>query len=340
MENSIKKELEKTNNILLWAKEQDISRFKSFLENESTKPLICIGSGGSFSTCKFISLMYSTRKGLGTAMTPYSVYSISEDVLHDCKILLVSNKGNNADITAIARRCMTLNPEWTANLTTTDGEKNELKKIIPSKNSFNYNSGIEDGFVSINSVTATYALALKVFKGDFVIDFNNLEDTGIFDYRDIKHYIVLYGGWGEPAALDFESKIVESGIATCAVSDYRNFCHGRFILPCNHCGSEKNDAIPDDSAIVMIMTPRELPFAARIRNFLPDKCKKIILETTANGAEATLELMLQASCLAGHIATQNKINPLSTPNYSHIDKRYPKRIPFISDLKKSGQLKI
>ena len=235
---------------------------------------------------------------------------------------------------------MQINPEWTANLTTADGTKNDLKKIISSMNSFNYESGIKDGFISINSVTANYALALRALKGDFKIDFKNSDDEGIFDYRDINHYIVLYGGWGEPAAIDFESKLVESGIATCAVSDYRNFCHGRFIFASNHCGHEKKVNIPNDCAVVMVMTPREAPFASKIREILPDRCKKINIETFDNGAEASLELMLQASSLTGYIATQNGINPLSPPNCGGIDKRYPTQIPFISDLKRSGPLKI
>ena len=340
MENKIKVELEKTNEILLWANNQDISGLKRFLEEEAEKPLICIGSGGSFSTCKFISLMYSTRKGLGTAVTPYSVYSISEEVLKNCKILLVSNSGHNKDITTIAKRCMQINPDWTANLTTADGTKNDLKKIIAQKNSFNYESGIKDGFISINSVTANYALALKALKGDFEIDYKNLEEAGNFDFRGIRHYIVLYGGWGEPAAIDFESKIVESGIATCAVSDYRNFCHGRFIFASNHCGHEKKVNIPNDCAVIMIITPREAPFADRIRDILPERNKKMILETFAEGAEASLELMLQATELTGYIASQNGINPLSPPNHGPIDKLKPIQIPFISDLKKFGPLTI
>ena len=340
MENSIRKELEQTDDILAWAKNQNIEGLKRFLEEEPEKPLICIGSGGSYSTCKFIALMYSTRKGLGTAVTPYSVYSISEDVLRNCKILLVSNSGHNKDITAIAKRCMQINPEWTGNLTTADGAKNDLKKIIALKNSFNFESGIKDGFISVNSVTANYALALMAFKGEFEITFNNLEDNGLFDYRGIKHYIVLYGGWGEPAALDFESKIVESGIATCAVSDYRNFCHGRFIFAGNHCGHTKKANIPNDCAVVMIITPREAPFAEKIRDILPDRCKKIIIETFTDGAESSLELMLQVSSLTGLIASQNVIDPQSPPNYGSIDKRKPTQIPFIADLKKSGPLKI
>lgn len=235
---------------------------------------------------------------------------------------------------------MQINPEWTANLTTSDGAKNDLKKIIDPKNSFNYESGIKDGFISINSVTANYGLALKAFKGDFEIDFKNSDEEGIFEYRGINHYIVLFGGWGEPAAIDFESKIVETGIATCAVSDYRNFCHGRFIFASNHCGHEKKVNIPNDCAVVMIMTPREASFAEKIKNILPERCKKIIMETFAEGAEASLELMLRTSELAGYIASQNGVNPLSPPNHGPVDKLKPIQIPFISELKKSGPLTI
>ena len=340
MENKIKAELEKTNEILLWAHKQDISGLKRFLEEEAEKPLICIGSGGSFSICKLISLMYSTRKGLGTAITPYSIYSISEEVLKNCKILLVSNSGHNKDITSIAKKCVQINPDWTANLTTADGTKNDLKKIISPGNSFNYESGIKDGFISLNSVTANYALALKAFKGDFEINFKNSEPNGNFDYQGINHYIVLYGGWGEPAALDFESKMVETGIATCAISDYRNFCHGRFIFAGNHCGHEKKVNIPNDCVVVMIMTPREASFAEKIKDILPERCSKIIIETFADGAAASLEFMLKASELVGFIASQNGINPMSPPNHGPIDKLKPIQIPFISDLKKSGPLSI
>ena len=340
MENKIKVELEKTNEILLWADNQDISGLKRFLEEEAEKPLVCIGSGGSFSTCKFIALMYSTRKGLGTAVTPFSVYSISEEVLKNCKVLLVSNSGHNKDIVAIAKRCMQINPEWTANLTTSDGPKNDLKRIIHPKNSFNYISDIKDYFISVNSVTANYALALMAFKPNLKPNIPHLDLEPPTDFKNTNHFMILYGGWGEPSAIDLESKLVESGIATCAVSDYRNFCHGRFIFASNHCGSEKKTNVPDDNVIIMLITPRELPFAERIWKILPQNCKVLLLQSSLEGAEATLELMIKATLLVGEIAVQKKVNPLSPPNYGGIDKRYPTQIPFISDLKKSGPLKI
>ena len=64
------------------------------------------------------------------------------------------------------------------------------------------------------------------------------------------------------------------------------------------------------------------------------------METFAEGAEASLEFMLQATELTGYIASQNGINPLSPHNHGPIDKLKPIQIPFISDLKKSGPLKL
>lgn len=340
MQNKIKNEIDQTDAVLKWARKQNVSDFKRFMETKPEKPLICIGSGGSFSTCKFIALMYSTRKGLGTAVTPYSVYSISEEVLKSCKILLVSNSGHNKDITAIAKRCMQTNPEWTANLTTNDGAKNDLKKIISSKNSFNYVSGIKDFFISVNSVTANYALALQAFKSDLNADIKFSDYQSPVNFKNTNHFMILYGGWGEPAAIDLESKLVESGMATCAVSDYRNFCHGRFIFASNHCGHDKKVYVPDDNVVVMLETPRELSFADKILKILPKNCKVIILQSLSEGAEASLELMIRASLLAGEIAAQKGVNPLSPPNYGSMDKRYPTQIPFISDLKKAGPMKI
>lgn len=338
MDNKVAKELEKTNDILKWAISQDISGLKRFFEEEADKPLICIGSGGSLSTCKYVSLLYSTRKGLATSMTPYLIYSISEEVLKQCKVLLISHSGYNKDILAIAKKCLKIIPDYVANLTTGDSEKNELKKIIPKHNSFNYSTGIKDHFISINSVTANYALALRAFKDRFLVSFNNPVNQTKYEYKNIKHYLVLFGGWGEAAAIDFESKLVESGLATCALSDYRNFCHGRFIFAGNHCGHPIKTEVPNDCILLMLITPREASLAFKIINVLHERCKKIIIETFLEGAETSLELMLQTSLILGDISKQKGCNPLSPKNYGDIDKRKPVQLSFISDLKKSGPL--
>ena len=339
MENTVQKETESTQDILNSAKEQDITALAQFLRNHSERDLICIGSGASFSICRYITLMYSTGKGLGTAITPYSFYTLSEEVIKKCKILMVSASGHNKDIVTLAKKCMKINPERTANLTSNDGAKNDLKGIINPSNSFNFESDVSDGFISVNSVTVNYLLALKAFK-----DLNRFNIPALsFEYGSLKgisHFIILYGGWGEPAAIDLESKLVESGLATAAVSDYRNFCHGRFIFASNHCGHEKKSFVPNDCAVVLLTTPREKKLSEAIISIIPERCKVIKMESGEAGAEASIELMLKATALFGEYASTNNINPMSPPNYGKIDKRRPLQISFIKEIKASGPLKI
>lgn len=339
MDNTIQKEIECTGNIINWAKEQDTTALARFFSHNSEKDLICVGSGGSFSVCRYIALMYSTGRGLGTAITPYSFYTLSDDVVRRSKLLLVSTSGHNKDIVTVAKKCMKINPEWTANLTSRDGTKNDLKRIINPCNSFNFESDISDGFISVNSVTANYILALKAFKGLEKFNISTLS----FQYsprKDIRHFIILYGGWGEPAALDLESKLVESGLATAAVSDFRNFCHGRFILASNHCGHEKKDFVPNDCAVILLSTPREEKISEAITSIIPERCKVFKITSAESGAEASIELMLKATALFGEYALANDTNPLSPPNYGRIDKLKPQQIPFIKEIKDFGPFKI
>lgn len=339
MDNTVQKEIERTQDILTWAKEQDTAALARFFHNNSERNMICVGSGGSFSVCRYIALLYSTGKGLGTAITPYSFYTLSEEVVKRSKVLLVSTSGHNKDIVTLARHCTKINPEWTANLTSRDGTKNDLKGIVNPSNSFNFESDISDGFISVNSVTANYLLALKAFKDldSFNIPSFSFECSSL---KGVRHFIILYGGWGEPAALDLESKLVESGLATAAVSDFRNFCHGRFIFVSNHCGHEKKDFVANDCAVVLLTTAREEKFSEAIKSIIPDRCRVIKIFSAESGTEASIELMLKATALFGEYAWANDINPLSPPNYGKIDKLRPQQIPFIKEIKDFGPFRI
>ena len=43
------------------------------------------------------------------------------------------------------------------------------------------------------------------------------------------HLVGLARGWGWPALIDLESKIVEGGICTIELSELKNYTHGRYI---------------------------------------------------------------------------------------------------------------
>ncbi|MCM1163928.1 MAG: hypothetical protein NC339_06755 [Muribaculaceae bacterium] len=325
--------------LINWGKQQDLNYLRKFLFSEPNRPLICIGSGGSFSICRLYAILYGTKGSISYAITPYSAYNLSEEAIRNSKILLISNSGHNKDIIAIAKHCSAINPMWTANITSADGPKNDVKNHIVESNSFNFKSEFKDGFISVGSVIGNYVLSIAAFKPNFTATASH-PDYAHINFSSAKHFIVLYGGWGEPAAIDLESKLVETGTATCAVSDFRNFCHGRFIFPGNHCGHNKKTEVPDDCIVVLLTTPREASFANKIREVLPERCRIVELSSNSKGAESAIELLISASYLANEVCRQQGIKPMSPANFGGIDKRRPANIPYISDLKASGPLSI
>lgn len=65
-------ELKKLPETFRWAEQQDVTSLALFLfaENKQT-PLVCIGSGGSFSACHYAAQLYQQCNGiLAQAMTP------------------------------------------------------------------------------------------------------------------------------------------------------------------------------------------------------------------------------------------------------------------------------
>ena len=67
-----KGELEKLLETIRWAEQQDVTRIAQFLFAENKHiPLVCIGSGGSFSACHYAVQLYQHCNGvLAQAMTP------------------------------------------------------------------------------------------------------------------------------------------------------------------------------------------------------------------------------------------------------------------------------
>ena len=150
-------------------------------------------------------------------------------------------------------------------------------------------------------------------------------------FKPVRNYIILHGSWGRPVARTLEGKFVESGLACAGVYDYRNYCHGRFIFTSNHL---------EETAVVLLITPRERDIAARIRKFLPAVTRLIIIESEYDAPEASLDLLIRGTEAFQTLCDACHVNPENPANYGKIDKRVPMWIPFKAELKKQGPLKI
>lgn len=348
---------------LRWAAKQDVGGLRDFFMNQPEKPYITCGMGGAFSSCVYSALLYGAHCGLGRAVTCFAMNSLSDATLLGSKVLINSAGGRNDDVVQVADRLHKLGHPAAANLTMFDTRDNRLKKKISVLNpsySFNLNGHevFNEGetFVNITPAITSYAIYYKAFTGK--TDFTELDLCSRYTYtandgqsevpplQNIDHFVVLYGGYGEPVAYDFESMIVESGFASVQLADYRNFTHGRFCFVGNHLAD-------GNTAVVMIVTPREKGIVERYHKIcenerfkgsdqvLPDNTPVITLETEHDSPLASIDLLIQQTRLYSDISDARGVKNLGNPVCKNIDKRAPRSlIRFIKDLKKAGPITI
>lgn len=193
------------------------------------------------------------------------------------------------------------------------------------------------------------ALLYKAFSGknsftdklnfDFKYDYFINKSGELPDLKKIKHFVLLYGSYGEPVAHDIESSMVEGGIASVQICDYRNFCHGRFIFAGNHCQSNK--VLETDVCAILLTTPREAKIAESLRKeALADNMPIVQIHTELDSSLATIQLLMDSLHFVFDLAEKHLgLNPNSPHNFSGIDKRKPMNsVRFVTALKEHGEL--
>lgn len=243
--------LKGTEEALKLADSQDVSKLHDFLFAEPGKPMLFVGNGGMQG--HYASMLYEQYVGIGKSTTPFMLRSMSDDVLRSCRCLLMSDGGNNIDIKDATKRMAEVNPKNTGGFTSHDSPKNILLKKLDRDHVFVFPHELDggpgmNGFISVTKQFYRDALFYKAFTGksaseQLKVDLNpthcyryelNHSDGPLTPLSSIQHFLVLHGGYGEPAAHYLESVLAESGMVSAQVTDYRNFCHGRFIFASNH----------------------------------------------------------------------------------------------------------
>lgn len=334
--------------ILDFAEKADVAALRSWVLDSSTTPLICCGNGGKHTT--YPALLYGINAGIAKAITPLDFASLSPAAISNSKVLLLSSSGKNMDVGYAIKRAMKFNPNNTAGFTFSDDpKKNKMIGALKPENIFCFKNPYKDGFISIRSKILTYALLYKAFSGcEKFANKLNLNPTyryyinqegNLPEIKSIKHFVLLYGSYGEPVAHDVESAMVESGIASVQVCDYRNFCHGRFIFSGNHC--QNRHVAETDVCAILLITPREEKIAMSVREKAFAKNMPIVeIYTELKSSLATIQLLLSALHFTFDLAENHHgINPNSPFNPSGIDKRVPiSQVRFSSAIQQMGEL--
>lgn len=298
-----------------WASSLDTNSLVERVHALASSPLLVIGSGGSQSTAHLISDLHQRRFGeLSKADTPLVASSYLRR-LKSGGILLVSAGGKNRDILGVARAAVEAEPRSLIALCASKGSP--LRRIVEGFSrgfcfEFQLPSG-RDGFLATNSLLALSTVALtsydyrrNLLQDGFEEIFGRSElrrSLGLSAINrslfDSKYLIVLYGPESQSAALDLESKLIEAGLVSVQLSDYRNFGHGR------HHWLAKNP----DTAVVALASSDERCLAERTLVLLPRRTRTILIKTELSGPASWLALQAAVFAFVAEYGASRKIDP-------------------------------
>lgn len=301
-----KKELEKITEIYKWAGEQQEIDLFDFLK-ESGKPTLIVGSGGSLSACYYLASLLINQGVYAKAITPLEVY-YSKNILNNSNIVFLSASGKNTDILFAFNLAMKYEPNCIISICMKKGSPlANLSLGYSNTKTYEYNIPVgKDGFLATNSLIAFFSILFKSYNpvlenNTLTLDENYNNDLSIFFTkisRDCTFHL-LHGGWGQPVAIDIESKFTEAGLANTLLSDYRNFGHGR-----HHWFDKKRN-----SAIIAIVTPDEELISRKTLGLLPSAIPQLILKSTYNSPLASIDLLIKSFYLVNKMGETQGIDP-------------------------------
>lgn len=334
------------------ADEEDVSGLRKFLLTNPDKPMLFVGNGGMLDHLG--PLLYEMNCGISKAITPLELASMSDATIQNSRFLLTSKSGGNKDIKYASGRLIRINPKNTACYTNSISDEQPVAPIqyFP----FVKIGDVGKPFIDVESKFYRYAILYRAFTDKKMSDIDvglsaekcyqyqlNNSTARITPLNRIKHFVVLYSDFGAPAAHDFESVLAETGVASATLSDYRNYCHGRYIFVSNRTRHSKprHTMSESDVAVVLFITPRNKSLVESVRELAIAKDTPVVLiESEYDDSRAAMDMLIKANVfLADYEEKGLGVNPCNPMNYSSIDKRGPKGgVKFAQELNQSGEM--
>lgn len=227
-----------------WAGQQDVARLAHFLTRWSGDHAVVVGSGGSFSAAVVVALFRELAHHSQTAaVTPLDFGCLLQRL--SPRAFLLSAEGKNRDILAAARAAEFADLASAALTLTRSNPLLELARDSNALRAFSFQMDwVKDGYLATNSLLATVLLLYRAFFGDRdfqhgvapLLDQKRLTARRAYfsqlpglEEAKRRGLLVLHSARAKAFAVDLESKLAESALATVQVTDLRQFAHGRHL---------------------------------------------------------------------------------------------------------------
>src|SRR4051794_37066118 len=154
---------------------------------------------------------------------------------------------------------------------------------------------------------ATAVVAGSGFRGPARLP--HLRGDGARPLRD--NTVILHGPATLCVAIDLETRLSETGLSSCQVTDYRNFAHGRHTGLARRLGN---------TTIVALISPEVAELASATLQTLPPDADVIRLETRMTWPVSALDLLVASMKLVAATAEGTDLDP-SRPSVPAFGRR-------------------
>jgi len=305
-------EMRKLKEIYRWASETPIESLKSFVESSHNLPLLAVGSGGSLTAAHLAALLHGQMGVVSKSITPLELIT-NRTSLRKASILFITAGGRNSDIITSFKHAAISEPrQLMAICTRSKSPLSNLSKEFRYANFLDFDiPSSKDGFLATNSLVAITTILCRAYQDvssiPFTLPSNLIPEEGFYNcFNDLhsllerKTWVVLYGGWGYPAAMDLESKFTEAALGQIQLADYRNFAHGRHYWLAKH---------GEQTGVIGLITPEEEEIATKTLELLPDDIPIIQISTQYSGSVGAIELLTKILYLVEIVGKEKGVDP-------------------------------
>lgn len=212
----------------------------SYAVGRSWKPLLAIGSGGSFTTAHLAAALHCRQFGLpAIPLTPLEAAG-TDFSLRDIDVLLLTAGGKNPDILGAFDNLIRREPRRLSVVCATTGSKlagTVRRYATVELCEFDPPAG-RDGFLATNSLLASGVILARAYAAVGRQDLNlpaklgalSGETLGQIDFSPLlcrPTLLVLHPPSLKTVAVEIESKFIEAALGNVQTADFRQFAHGR-----------------------------------------------------------------------------------------------------------------
>ncbi|HQZ36155.1 MAG TPA: hypothetical protein PK020_17135 [Ilumatobacteraceae bacterium] len=260
------------------------------------RPMLYVGSGGALAVARLAAELHTRSTGeLAVAATPLE--AATSALAPTTGVVLFSARGRHPDAAMAinssrargAAHLGVVSARTRAELPPSLAADDVRVATVPAS---------PDGFLATNSLLAmatAVCLAHDVELPAMLPAFLPLESPSLR-----RSCLVVTGPGTAAVGVDLEARLVETGLATVQLTDYRNLAHGR------HVGLVRN---LDSTTLIGIVEPSSAAIADRTLALLPPTVDLVQLRSELPWPSSVLDLLVQSMYLVATAGKERGVDP-------------------------------